>query len=155
MDDGQVSRASRAPVRSGPSGSRWSNGRCLLGDKLFSYFELRPPLVPILELPALALVRASTPGSAVRIVAPHLTAAIVSLLSAAAVWWAFRRVFSVPYALLGTLLFVGGRFFVRYGAHVMAGDAKGNLYIGETYEGKRVQKFTYRGLGPAQMPIIQ
>jgi hypothetical protein len=42
-----------------------------------------------------------------------------------------------------------------YGAHVMAGDSKGNLYIGETYEGKRVQKFTYRGLGPAQTPIIQ
>ena len=42
-----------------------------------------------------------------------------------------------------------------YGAHVMAGDAKGNLYIGETYEGKRVQKFTYRGLAPAQVPIIQ
>jgi hypothetical protein len=42
-----------------------------------------------------------------------------------------------------------------YGAHVMAGDSKGNLYIGETYEGKRLQKFAYRGLGPAQTPLIQ
>ena len=42
-----------------------------------------------------------------------------------------------------------------YGAHVMASDSKGNLFIGETYEGKRVQKFTYRGLGPAQAPLIQ
>lgn len=42
-----------------------------------------------------------------------------------------------------------------YGAHVMAGDSKGNLFIGETYEGKRVQKFLYRGLGPAQFPLIQ
>ena len=42
-----------------------------------------------------------------------------------------------------------------YGAHVMASDSKGNLFIGETYEGKRVQKFTYRGLGPAQTPLIQ
>jgi NHL repeat-containing protein len=42
-----------------------------------------------------------------------------------------------------------------YGAHVMAGDSKGNLYIGETYEGKRIQKFVYRGLGPAQTPLIQ
>jgi hypothetical protein len=41
-----------------------------------------------------------------------------------------------------------------YGAHVMAGDSKGNLFIGETYEGKRVQKFVYRGLGPAQTPLI-
>ena len=34
-----------------------------------------------------------------------------------------------------------------YGAHVLAADAKGNLFIGETYEGKRVQKFVYRGIG--------
>ena len=42
-----------------------------------------------------------------------------------------------------------------YGAHVMASDSKGNLFIGETYEGKRVQKFNYRGLGPVQAPLIQ
>jgi hypothetical protein len=42
-----------------------------------------------------------------------------------------------------------------YGAHVMTSDSKGNLLIGETYEGKRIQKFTYRGLGPAQTPLIQ
>ena len=41
-----------------------------------------------------------------------------------------------------------------YGAHVMASDSSGHLYIGETYEGKRVQKFVYRGLGPAQTPLI-
>jgi hypothetical protein len=42
-----------------------------------------------------------------------------------------------------------------YGAHVMASDSKGNLFIGETYEGKRVQKFVYRGLGPPQTPLVQ
>jgi NHL repeat-containing protein len=42
-----------------------------------------------------------------------------------------------------------------YGAHVMAADSKGNLFIGETYEGKRVQKFVYRGLGPAQTPLVR
>jgi hypothetical protein len=41
-----------------------------------------------------------------------------------------------------------------YGAHVMSSDSTGNLYIGETYEGKRVQKFVNRGLGPAQTPPI-
>ena len=30
-----------------------------------------------------------------------------------------------------------------YGAHNLAVDSKGNLYITETYEGKRVQKFTW------------
>jgi NHL repeat-containing protein len=34
-----------------------------------------------------------------------------------------------------------------YGAHNLAIDSKGNLFITETYEGKRVQKFTYLGLG--------
>ena len=40
-----------------------------------------------------------------------------------------------------------------YGAHVMAGNSKGDLFIGETYEGKRLQKFVYTGLGaPSQAP---
>jgi DNA-binding beta-propeller fold protein YncE len=37
-----------------------------------------------------------------------------------------------------------------YGAHNLAVDSKGNLYITETYEGKRVQKFTYTGIGPSR-----
>jgi DNA-binding beta-propeller fold protein YncE len=41
-----------------------------------------------------------------------------------------------------------------YGAHNIAADSSGNLYIAETYEGKRVQKFVYKGLGPAQTPLI-
>jgi len=38
-----------------------------------------------------------------------------------------------------------GQFF---GAHSIATDSQGNIYLTETYEGKRVQKFVYRGLGP-------
>ena len=30
----------------------------------------------------------------------------------------------------------------------IATDSKGNIYTTETYEGKRIQKFTYKGLGP-------
>jgi DNA-binding beta-propeller fold protein YncE len=41
-----------------------------------------------------------------------------------------------------------------YGAHNIAADSSGNLYITETYEGKRVQKFVYKGLGPAVTPLI-
>ena len=33
-----------------------------------------------------------------------------------------------------------------YAVHSIAADSKGNLYTTETYEGKRVQKFTYKGL---------
>jgi hypothetical protein len=40
-----------------------------------------------------------------------------------------------------------------YGAHVLAVNSKGDLFIGETYEGKRLQKFTYTGLGaPSKAP---
>ncbi|MDB4874569.1 MAG: hypothetical protein JWM41_1015, partial [Gemmatimonadetes bacterium] len=35
-----------------------------------------------------------------------------------------------------------------YAVHSIATDSKGNIYTTETYEGKRVQKFDYRGVGP-------
>ena len=38
-----------------------------------------------------------------------------------------------------------GQFF---GVHSIATDSKGNIYTTETYEGKRLQKFVYKGLGP-------
>jgi len=38
-----------------------------------------------------------------------------------------------------------------YGAHNLAVNSKGDLFITETYEGKRVQKFAYVGEGPATM----
>jgi hypothetical protein len=41
-----------------------------------------------------------------------------------------------------------------YGAHVLAVDSKGDVFIGETYEGKRIQKFLLKGLGAAQAPLV-
>jgi hypothetical protein len=40
--------------------------------------------------------------------------------------------------------------------HSVATDSKGNLYTVETLQGKRLQKFTYKGLGPipAQAPKV-
>jgi DNA-binding beta-propeller fold protein YncE len=38
-----------------------------------------------------------------------------------------------------------GQFF---GVHSIATDSQGNIYTTETYEGKRLQKFVYRGLAP-------
>jgi DNA-binding beta-propeller fold protein YncE len=35
-----------------------------------------------------------------------------------------------------------------YAVHSIATDSKGNIYTTETYEGKRVQKFVYKGIGP-------
>ena len=38
-----------------------------------------------------------------------------------------------------------GQFFA---VHSIATDSRGNVYTTETYEGKRIQKFMYKGLGP-------
>jgi len=35
-----------------------------------------------------------------------------------------------------------------YGVHSIASDSQGNLYTTETWEGKRLQKFVYRGMAP-------
>jgi len=35
-----------------------------------------------------------------------------------------------------------------YGAHSIAIDLKGNLYVTETYNGRRVQRFIYKGMAP-------
>ena len=37
-----------------------------------------------------------------------------------------------------------GQFFA---VHSIATDSQGNIYTTETYEGKRVQKFVYMGMG--------
>jgi DNA-binding beta-propeller fold protein YncE len=42
-----------------------------------------------------------------------------------------------------------GQFF---GVHSIATDSKGNIYTTETYEGKRLQKFVYKGLAPVTGP---
>jgi hypothetical protein len=38
-----------------------------------------------------------------------------------------------------------GQFF---GVHSIAVDSKGNIYTTETYTGKRLQKFVFKGMGP-------
>lgn len=38
-----------------------------------------------------------------------------------------------------------GQFFA---VHSIATDSKGNIFTTETYEGKRIQKFAYKGMGP-------
>lgn len=35
-----------------------------------------------------------------------------------------------------------------YAVHSIATDSKGNIFTTETYEGKRLQKFVYKGMGP-------
>jgi DNA-binding beta-propeller fold protein YncE len=47
----------------------------------------------------------------------------------------------------------GGRYPGQfYATHNVSLDSKGNLYTVETYTGARVQKFSYKGLGPVAKP---
>jgi DNA-binding beta-propeller fold protein YncE len=41
-----------------------------------------------------------------------------------------------------------------YGLHNVATDSRGNLYTVETWGGKRVQKFVFKGLGASQGPVM-
>jgi hypothetical protein len=66
--------------------------------------------------------------------------------------WILRRDTLEVVGAFGQAGHYAGQF---YGAHVQAADSRGNLFIGETYEGKRVQKFVYRGLRPASPPLIK
>jgi hypothetical protein len=43
-----------------------------------------------------------------------------------------------------------GQFFA---VHSIATDSQGNIYTTETYEGKRMQKFVFRGIG--RVPRVQ
>ena len=44
---------------------------------------------------------------------------------------------------------MGGRYpGMFFAVHSIATDSQGNIYTTETYEGKRVQKFVYKGVGP-------
>ena len=44
----------------------------------------------------------------------------------------------------------GGRYPGQFfGTHSIVTDSQGNIFTTETYEGKRVQKHVYRGMGPA------
>ena len=52
----------------------------------------------------------------------------------------------------------GGRYPGQFLAvHSIATDSKGNVYTAETYEGKRVQKFVFRGIGtvPREQGVVR
>jgi hypothetical protein len=40
-----------------------------------------------------------------------------------------------------------------FAVHSIATDSRGNIYTTETYEGKRIQKFVAKGMGP--VPKVQ
>lgn len=95
-----------------------NNSRALLGDQTAHFQSDKPPAFTLLFAPTVALTRGMLDGPWMWI-GPQLTAALLSFASAAAVFAMLRCVFSAPHALLGVLLVVGNRVFIRYGAMVM------------------------------------
>lgn len=95
------------------------NARALLGDPLARYWTLRPPFVPIAQLPAVSIALASAPASPLRLIAPHLTSAVLAMVTALAIFCLFRATFGVTLALLGTVLFVTTRYFIHYAPYAM------------------------------------
>jgi hypothetical protein len=93
----------------------------LAGDRASGSFNLvRPPLLALLDLPALWLAQRGVPANLGYTLGPHLTAALIALLSAAAIYQAYRAALDRRLALLGLVLLVTGRLFVRYGSLTMA-----------------------------------
>jgi len=96
------------------------NARALAGDRAVRYGPARPPWLALVQVPAVAITSAGTPASVSRLVVPHLVSALLSLLTAGAVFRLYREAFGTTPAALGALLFVGTPLFVRYGAHTMS-----------------------------------
>lgn len=61
--------------------------------------------------------------------------------------WILRRADLEVLGSFGCGGHFGGCFYVP---HTMAVDSAGNLYVGDVQEGKRVQRFRFEGLGPAE-----
>ena len=96
-----------------------ANARRLLGDDQVSFDEIRPPLLTLLQAPVVALARIGGPANAALVYGPHLLSTLLSLLTALALFFLFAPPCGRRTALVGTLLFMSTRYFVRYGAHVM------------------------------------
>jgi hypothetical protein len=94
--------------------------RLLSGDQSIGFNLIRPPLVSLLQAPAVWLAQQGAPANVWYGLGPHLTAAALSLLSALAFYFALTAALPAPLALLGVAFLVSGRLFVRYAPFTMA-----------------------------------
>jgi hypothetical protein len=95
------------------------NASKLAGHDVSRYHDIRPPLLPLVQLPVVAGARALGPANPWLLRGPHLVSALLTIGTAAALFLLLRGFLDPPLALVGVALFVGTRLFVRYGAHVM------------------------------------
>jgi hypothetical protein len=91
----------------------------LLGGPEVAFEVQRPPLLPLLQVPVVALAMRGGPANPSLLVAPHLASALLSLLALAATYFAFRPALGRRGALVGVVLLAGSRWFLRYAPFVM------------------------------------
>lgn len=80
----------------------------------------RPPLLALLDLPALWIAQRGALANAAYTRGPHLVAALLGLFSGWTLYYTFTAALERRLALLGVALFVTGRLFLRYGSLTMA-----------------------------------
>jgi hypothetical protein len=98
-----------------------NNAHRMAGNKSLSFDRTRPPLTSLLQVPAALLAKAGPPAGVRHALGPHLTATLVALASALAVFFLLRQGgFPGPLALVGLLFLLWGRLFVRYASLTMA-----------------------------------
>ena len=97
-----------------------NNAKRILDLPPAKFEHYRPPLVSLAMLAAVRLAASGAPANTGYFVWPHLTAALISLLSALAVGLMLRRHWGTTLALAGVTFFVTSRLFLRYGPFVMA-----------------------------------
>ena len=94
--------------------------RARVGEGVGGFNLVRPPLLPLLDIPAVWLADRGAPANPGYVLGPHLIAALVAVFSVWAVYYAFAAALDRRLALLGVVLLVTGRLFVRYGSLTMA-----------------------------------
>ena len=97
-----------------------NNASWMTGTDTVDYDVLRPPLLSLAQAPVVAVARAAGPANRWLLLGPHLESGVLTLLTVLAVFLLLRASCGRLPALLGAVLFVGTRYVVRYGAHVMA-----------------------------------
>jgi hypothetical protein len=97
-----------------------NNAKRMLDLPPAKFEHIRPPLVSLAMLAAVRLAASGGTANTGYFIWPHLTAVVISLLSALAIGLLLRRHWGTTLALAGVTFFVTSRLFIRYGPFVMA-----------------------------------
>lgn len=108
-----------------------NNTRRFLGVQHADYSLDKPPVIPALFMPVVDAVRDGPPDLS-KLIAPHLFSGLLSVIAMGAVFLAFRGALGWRLALVGVVLTIGNRIFMRYAPLVMS-DIVSCGWVAATY----------------------